>query len=152
LSDGYRCITIDLPGHGESDGPPVPLGELTSDVRLLLDELVIEHPLVVGHSMGAIVALIYAALNPVSGVVDVDQPVDIRPFIALLHRLEPALRGDDFATAFEPFRMMIGVHLLPEPTRSEVAARQRVRQDLVLGYWEEVLRTPAAEMQASTDG
>jgi hypothetical protein len=44
-----------------------------------------------------------------------------------------------FDAAFEPFRQSIGVDRLPEPERSRIAARQRIRQDLVVGYWDEML-------------
>ena len=140
LAGEYRCVAVDLPGHGDSDGPPRPLDETAAAIHRLLDELGIERPVVVGHSMGAAVAGIYAAAYTVRGVVDVDQPLYVRPFAELLRTLGPALRGDGFAAAFEPFRQSIGVDRLPEPQRSRVAARQRLRQDLVIGYWDEMLR------------
>ena len=101
--------------------------------------------------MGAPVVCIYAAAYPVRGVVDVDQPLFVRPFAELVHALAPGLRGDDFGTAFEPIRQSIGMDRLPEPERSRVAARQRIRQDLVLGYWDEMLRTTPAQLQARID-
>ncbi len=148
---GYRCITIDLPGHGDSDGSLRSLDDIAAALHHLLDELGIERPIVIGHSMGAALAGIYAARCPVSGVVDVDQPLYIQPFAELVHSLAAALRGDAFPAAFEPFRQSIGVDRLPEPERSRITARQRIRQDLVVGYWDEVLRTDPAEFQARID-
>ena len=151
LASGYRCIAIDLPGHGGSDGPPRPLDDIAAALHRLLDELGIEPPVVVGHSMGAALAGIYAATYPVRGVVDVDQPLYVRPFAELVHALAPALRGGDFDTAFEPFRQSLGLDRLPEPERSRITGRQRIRQDLVVGYWDEVLATAADQLQGRID-
>jgi pimeloyl-ACP methyl ester carboxylesterase len=151
LAGEYRCIAIDLPGHGDSDGPPRLLDDVAAAVHRLLEELGIERPLMVGHSMGVAVAGIYAAAYPVRGVVNIDQPLFVRPFAELVRSLAPALRGDDFHAAFEPFRQSIGVDRLPEPERSRIAARQRIRQDLVLGYWDEMLRATPAQFQERID-
>jgi pimeloyl-ACP methyl ester carboxylesterase len=151
LADRYRCIAVDLPGHGDSDGPPRLLEDIAAALHRLLDEVGIDRPVVVGHSMGAPLACIYAATYPVRGVVDVDQPLFVRPFAELVHSLAPALRGDDFDTAFEPFRQSIGVDHLPGPQRSHVLARQRIRQDLVVGYWDEMLHSTPEQFQARID-
>ena len=105
----------------------------------------------VGHSLGAALVSMYAATFPVAGVVNVDQPLDVRPFARLLKQVEPALRGPHFAAAFEPIRQSIGVELLPEPLRSRTLATQTVRQDLVLAYWDEVLHRSPEELQALID-
>ena len=148
LAGEYRCTAIDLPGHGDSDGPPRPLDDIAGALHRLLGELGTERPVVVGHSMGAALAGSYAAAYPVAGVVDVDQPLFVRPFAELVHSLAAALRGGDFDAAFEPFRQSIGVDRLPEPERSRITARQRIRQDLVLGYWDEMLRSTPDQLQA----
>lgn len=150
LSDRFSCIAIDLPGHGESAGPPRPMEEVTDAIHALLTNLGISRPVVVGHSMAGMTATIYAARYSVPGVVNVDQPLDVQPFARLLRQLEPALRGPDFSAAFEPFRQSIGVEFLPEPLRSTTTATQTIRQDLVLGYWEEVLQQSPDELQAMT--
>ncbi len=151
LAGEYRCTAIDLPGHGDSDGPPRLLEDIAGALHRLLGELGIERPVVVGHSMGAALTGIYAATYPVAGVVDVDQPLFVRPFAELVHSLAAALRGGDFDAAFEPFRQSIGVDRLPEPERSHITARQRIRQDLILGYWDELLRSTPDQLQARTD-
>lgn len=151
LASGHRCIAIDLPGHGGSDGPPRPLDDIAAALHRLLVELGIEPPVVIGHSAGAALAGIYAATYPVRGVVDVDQPLYVRPFAELVHALAPALRGGDFDTAFEPFRQSMGVDRLPEPERSRIAGGQRIRQDLIVGYWEEILATTADQFQGRID-
>ncbi len=70
----YRVIAFDRPGHGRSERPKH--GDTTVEVqaRLLhdaLNQLHIERPIVVGHSWGGALALIYAITYPkeVAGVV-----------------------------------------------------------------------------------
>lgn len=105
----------------------------------------------IGHSLGAAVAGTYAAHHRARGLVMVDQAPYVRPFAAMLHQLEPALRGANFRAALEPIRQSMGVELLPEPQRSSILARQRVDQELVLSYWTELLDTTPEEMQARID-
>jgi len=148
---GVRTIAVDLPGHGESAGPPCTLEELAGRLHDLLGSLDVERPVVAGHSLSGSLAPLYASLHPTLGVVIVDQGVDLRDFAALSRRLEPALRGDGFAAAFQPFQESMGIELLPEPQRSLVLGSQRIRRELVLGYWEELMRADADELQARID-
>ena len=62
---GFNVLAVDLPGHGRSDGPPLAgVGEMADWVLALLKSLKIEKASVVGHSMGALVALEFAARYP----------------------------------------------------------------------------------------
>lgn len=55
---GFTVVVPDLPGHGRSGGDPLPSIEALADwVVALLDGLGIARAAVVGHSMGALVAL-----------------------------------------------------------------------------------------------
>jgi len=151
LVDRYRCVAIDLPGHGESAGLPRSMDEVTRRVHRLITDLGIERPVIVGHSYGAIFATFYAAQMPVAGVVNVDQTLLVGPVIGMSQQMEPLLRGPSFAAAFEPIRGSIGVDMLPEPLRSSTLATQTVRQDLVVAYWYELGRPSPEEMQAQVD-
>jgi pimeloyl-ACP methyl ester carboxylesterase len=151
LADRFTCVAVDLPGHGGSDGPPRVLDDVAPAIHYLLDELGIDPPVVVGHSMGGGVASLYAARHPVRGLVMVDQAPYVRPFATMVHQFEPALRSASFRAAFEPIRQAIGVELLPEPRRTSILARQRIDQDLILGYWDELLSTTPDELQARID-
>jgi pimeloyl-ACP methyl ester carboxylesterase len=151
LADRFRCVAVDLPGHGGSAGLPQSNEEAGRRVHGLVTALGIARPVIVGHSLGGVLATFYAATFPVAGVVNVDQPLDVRPFMRMLKQLAPALRGPHFAAAFEPLRQSIGVELLPEPLRSHTLATQTVRQDLVLAYWDEVLGRSPEELQALVD-
>jgi pimeloyl-ACP methyl ester carboxylesterase len=77
LGDGVRSIAFDLPGHGESGGElPRTLVEVADAIGGALDALAIRDPVLVGHSISAVISLIYAASRPVRGVVDIDQPLN----------------------------------------------------------------------------
>ena len=55
---GYGTLTIDFPGHGESDGPPLPtIEQLGRWVTACVNTLNLKEAVLVGHSMGAIAAL-----------------------------------------------------------------------------------------------
>jgi len=151
LADRFTCVAVDLPGHGGSGGSGRDPDEVVLSIHHLLDELGIELPIVVGHSMGGALAGIYAERHPVAGLVLVDQAPYIRPFAAMVHQFEPALRSDNFRAAFEPIRQTIGVELLPEPERMSILAGQRIDQDLILSYWDQMLRMTPDELQARID-
>lgn len=151
LGAGVQTIAVDLPAHGESPGPPAPLDELATRVHDLLASLGVDTPVVVGHSIGASLASLYAGFFPALGVVCVDQPLDVRAFSALLKQLEPVLRGPGFASAFEGFQESMAIDRVPEPFRSLVFESQRIEQDVVVGYWDEVLRSDADDLQARID-
>ena len=73
LGDGMRIAAMDLRGHGASsvveewswDGAVV-------DVHAAIGELGMDRPVLVGHSLGGMVASEYAARHDVAGVVNVD--------------------------------------------------------------------------------
>jgi pimeloyl-ACP methyl ester carboxylesterase len=148
LGDGLRAVAIDLPGHGETGGEPCRLDEVAERVHALLGELEIERPVVVGHSVSGAIAGIYAGTYTALGVVNVDQPLDVRPFAQLVRRLEPALRGPGFAEAFEPIQASMEIWRVPEPERSHLLTIQDIRAELVLGYWAELLESDPDELQA----
>lgn len=55
---GWNVLALDLPGHGRSEGPPLPsIGAMSDWVVAVLDGLKIEKAVLVGHSMGALIAL-----------------------------------------------------------------------------------------------
>lgn len=62
---GWNVIVPDLPGHGRSSGPALEsIEDLANWIIALAHKLDVEHPLVVGHSMGALIALQVAATAP----------------------------------------------------------------------------------------
>src|SRR5262249_42141062 len=62
---GCNVLALDLPGHGRSDGPPLAsIDAMAAWVAKILDEKKIRKAALVGHSMGALVALEFAARYP----------------------------------------------------------------------------------------
>lgn len=62
---GYTVTALDQRGHGESEKPDsdYDFDTILADDAAAMDTLGIEHPILVGHSWGAMVALQYAALH-----------------------------------------------------------------------------------------
>ncbi len=55
---GYSVLALDLPGHGASDGPALKsVEEIAACVAVALASLPLDAVLLVGHSMGALIAL-----------------------------------------------------------------------------------------------
>lgn len=62
---GHNALALDLPGHGRSDGPPLPDIESLADWTLsVMDAAGSRSATLVGHSMGTLVALEAAARAP----------------------------------------------------------------------------------------
>jgi pimeloyl-ACP methyl ester carboxylesterase len=77
---GYRVITVDLLGHGESDKPGdmriYSMGSLANQAAALVDHLGLQAPVVGGTSLGANVALELAVHHPESaGALFIEMPV-----------------------------------------------------------------------------
>ena len=70
----HEVFNIDLPGFGKSEEPPTPWGieEYTQFLEAFVKELGIENPIVLGHSFGGRIAILYASRNPVERLVLVD--------------------------------------------------------------------------------
>jgi pimeloyl-ACP methyl ester carboxylesterase len=65
ISYGYSVIALDQRGHGESEKPNsgYDFDTILADDFAATNVLEIEHPILVGHSWGAMVALQFAAMN-----------------------------------------------------------------------------------------
>jgi pimeloyl-ACP methyl ester carboxylesterase len=148
LGAGVRSIAIDLPGHGGSAGPACGLEQLAGRIAHTLDAIGgIDAPIVVGHSMSGGLAMMYAGAHPVRGVVDVDQPWNIRPFAELVQHAAPTLCGERFSSAFNMFERTMGLDLLSSAVHADVVAGRRVDRDVVLGYWDEILHCVPSQLQ-----
>jgi pimeloyl-ACP methyl ester carboxylesterase len=63
---GYRCICIDLRGHGWTDAPPdgYEKEQLATDVLAALDELGVERFKLIGHDWGGFASFVIALREP----------------------------------------------------------------------------------------
>ena len=74
VSSQYRAIAFDRPGHGHSERPnhrPITVEVQAEMLHAALKQLAVERPILVGHSWGGSLALVYALNFPddVAGVV-----------------------------------------------------------------------------------
>jgi len=71
---GHNTHALDLRGHGKSGGTVegTSMQDYVNDVKDAIDTLPLENPIVVGHSMGGLVALMYSAQHGSSGTVSID--------------------------------------------------------------------------------
>jgi pimeloyl-ACP methyl ester carboxylesterase len=81
-----RVVRIDQRGHGESDAPPGPYSraQLASDVVGVLDAEGIDQTILIGHSMGGIVAMETALAYPerIAGLVLIGTTSECREKVA----------------------------------------------------------------------
>ena len=63
FSQDYTIFAIDLPGHGESDNLKIESNNLNSyieEIKLFVDEVIHNSFIIIGHSLGALIAINYA--------------------------------------------------------------------------------------------
>lgn len=79
LAANHRVLTVDLPGHGLSTEPPeLPDGQPwgVNEFTLMIEELArkekIDSPILIGHSYGGRIGIMYASRNTVAKMVLVD--------------------------------------------------------------------------------
>jgi pimeloyl-ACP methyl ester carboxylesterase/predicted metal-dependent enzyme (double-stranded beta helix superfamily)/glutathione S-transferase len=153
LLPDLRCVTVDLPGHGESsDAAGLETDDAVAAVRGVVEALGLERPVIVGHSAGAIIAVRYASRYEASAVVLVDQPLAVRRFAAMVQPMAAALRGPGFPRIWERFERSMGYRALSTAARSALLQTHRVRQEVVLGAWKLVLDRDPAGLEAEMDG
>lgn len=154
LPPGSPVLAPDLPGHGAA---PSLAGHRLEDVVEHVHELVLGArlggpPIVVGHSIGALLATIYAARHPVAGLVSVEHPLrPPAPFVRNVRALEMALRGPGWADLWAGFRAGMHLELLPPEARELLRAGDDARQDMLLSYWADVFELEPERLEEMLD-
>jgi pimeloyl-ACP methyl ester carboxylesterase len=103
-------------------------------------------PVMVGHSLGATIATIYATKHSTSGVVNVDQSFRTEGFSGFLQSMAEQLRGPAFPSMWGGFLASMHIERLPSEAQELLQATSTPHQDLVLGYWHDVLTRDPAEL------
>lgn len=157
LGEHYTVLAVDLRGHGQSmsEDPYDPI-TLATDVHDTLISAGIADlnvaPLVIGHSLGGLVASAYGAMFPSRAVINIDQPLRLAAFKDGLGQLESLLRGDTAS-----FEMAMGLVFgslfgsLPPDEIARLNALRRTDQKVVLGIWAAVFDSSAEELDAMID-
>ena len=152
IDPGRQVLSLDLPGHGESpDQLPHSMQHIIGLIHQAVEEAGLDTPVVVGHSMAGAFASIYAGQHPTRGVINIDAPPDPAIF-ALLRSLEEQIRGDGFPGVWAMMEQSFRTDLLPLSARHLVAHNSRPRQDLVVSYWDELLRQTPDQFDAMLAG
>jgi pimeloyl-ACP methyl ester carboxylesterase len=129
-------LALDLPGHGGSARrSSYHAYEVARSLHRAVAEAGLDTPVMVGHGIGGLLATVYAARYPAAAVVNIDQPLLLGLLRDFLLRSEQALRGPAYADVWQTLLRSQGT--LPDPVTTTP------RQDLLLGYWDELMTTPA---------
>lgn len=75
VEKGFECIAFSLRGHkpsGEVDLGKVSMMDYVEDTAAVIDELKLENPVVIGHSMAGCLVLVYATQKPVYAAISID--------------------------------------------------------------------------------
>ena len=133
LVDGHRIAAIDLPGHGASDRrqeADYSIAGLAADIAEVIARLKLEHPILIGHSLGGAVAMQIAISKPslISGLVLIDSAGLGLEISAELLRLMAAVPGADTARGllqlfYEDQKLVVdrGVHEMAQTQLAEGA-------------------------------
>jgi pimeloyl-ACP methyl ester carboxylesterase len=125
LGKEMRCITIDLPGHGQSDKPEISytMHLYARAIDAVLRDAKVDSAVIVGHSNGvpAIRQFYREFPKSVSALVIVEG--GLRPFVdaASMQKFIAPLRGPDYPTAAGKF-----IESVTRPIKDE-ALRQRIK-------------------------
>jgi pimeloyl-ACP methyl ester carboxylesterase len=151
---GRRILAIDLPGHGDSPAwPSYDIDGVAAGVHEAVEEINVQAPVVVGHSIAAIIATRYAGLYATSGVVNVDQSLQVAPFAEMVQALADKLRGPAFPAIWENFVASMHIERLPIDAQELVRSASHPVQEVVLGYWQGVLERSVSELvEVTTQG
>lgn len=151
LSANLTCVRLDLRGHGESSAAPeYSMLSLVGDVRAVVEELGLGAPSIVGHSLGAGVAAVYAAVHEARAVVCVDQSLRFGDFAESVKPYADALRGERTMEAV----LSIDRSLQLEPYAGVEEMERRVLafpREVVLGLWDALLTTPPEQLTTTAE-
>lgn len=75
----HRVVAVDLRGHGQSDKPQqdYSMAMFADDLAWLCEQLEVKNPVIIGHSMGGVIATALAAQHPdlPAAIIAIDSPI-----------------------------------------------------------------------------
>lgn len=152
LTTDFEVLRVDVRGHGESpvEEPFDPL-TLAADVHATVEAVRPGAvPIIVGHSMGGIIATAYGSRYPVRAVINVDQALALGDMQAQVKKMEPLLKSPLFPVLVgQVFRSMRGV--LPAEQNTRLKKLRRPRREVVLGVWAPMLKQTPEELAKTVD-
>lgn len=148
LAEEFTCVRLDLRGHGASARTAeYSMLSLVGDVRALVEEVALGEPAIVGHSLGASIAAVYAAAHGARAVVCVEGSLRFGEFAGHVHAHAEDLRSQRTMQAV----LSIDRALKLEPYTGVENLERRVLafpREVVLGIWDTMLRTPPEQLTA----
>jgi pimeloyl-ACP methyl ester carboxylesterase len=151
LTEEFTCVRLDLRGHGASSyATDYSMVSLVGDVWAVVEEVALGEPAIVGHSLGATIAAIYAAAHGARAVVCVDQSLRFGDFAGLVQAHAEDLRSQRTMEAV----LSIDRALKLEPYTGVESIERRVLgfpREVVLGIWEDLLSTAPEQLTAMAE-
>ena len=164
FDDGYRVVTLDLPGHGKSDAPAqeaFSMDLFARAVEAVRQEVGADKVVLVGHSMVAVEIREYALDYPehVAGLVAVDGPLDVRPFKdfpgfgPLTREARQTMVESMFVPATSPeLRAQILAMMLGAPEATAVGASRAMFDPQLQAQGSQAIAAPALSVFAGGPG
>ena len=144
----HRVIAVDLRGHGQSDKPDqdYTIGGFADDVAWLIRRLELHQPVVIGHSMGGVIALnlIRNHLDLARAGVIVDSPVV--PLGPAFEPVKARLLGGLRSPAYQQVAATFVDNFLFRPESPE-----QLREEVIAGMTSAPPRVMATALESTLD-